>query len=462
MYFVHLLKKMTEKGAVRRALSLPNFGKRRPQASLDKAGSTVLTDGKVSHTPHPSWPLPLRNGIRVIRGVMGLLNRSTVDEQLFQRVRAIERVLGATSPTGRGTQIDKVYILRRQDIVLSSDGMTAEEAKGSIKAEWVSFRDAASEEPRNEDSVILYLHGGAYCMASRKTHRGITWKLAKYANCRVLSVDYRLAPEHVFPLAIQDALSAYSFLVNPPAGAKKYAPEKVVFMGDSAGGGLCLATILWLRDHGMEHGLPMPGGAALLSPWLDLSHSMDSFRTNARYDILPDKVKDRILTENRNHYYIKDNSFLKNPLVSPLFSTESELTPLPPMCIHIGELERLRDENLAFYIHVFKNSRIQMELYESQIHVFQLFNTIYPFADESLKRYGEFVKRVTSTNFQPDQFERSIVKISHADGYPTSPLTIDAVEALLGGQRKPEESVVLKGLMMKEPEADKKSGFQIG
>ncbi|KAI8610757.1 Alpha/Beta hydrolase protein, partial [Chytriomyces sp. MP71] len=236
------------------------------------------------------------------------------------------------------------------------------------------------------ERVILYIHGGAYCLLSRKTHRGITWKLAKYAACRVLSIDYRLAPEHTFPLPLQDAISAYSFLVNPPAGQVRYEPGNVIFMGDSAGGGLALATILWLREHGPKYGLEMPGGAGLLSPWLDLSHSMPSFRTNAAFDFLPEKVQDKMLNEERNHYYVKNNSFLQHPLVSPFFSSPD--APLPPLLIQIGECERLRDENLAFALA--RHASVRLELYEAMVHVFHFFSPVYPFAEVALERLGRF------------------------------------------------------------------------
>lgn len=124
-----------------------------------------------------------------------------------------------------------------------------------------------------KDKVILYLHGGAYYTMSAATHRYITISVSKYTNCRVFAVNYRLAPECRWPGQIHDAVSAYLRLVED----LKIPPEIIIFAGDSAGGGLTLATIMYLRDNGF----PLPCGAMVMSPWVDLTMSCDSWETNA-------------------------------------------------------------------------------------------------------------------------------------------------------------------------------------
>lgn len=124
-----------------------------------------------------------------------------------------------------------------------------------------------------KDKVILYLHGGAYYVMSAATHRYITISVSKYTNCRVFAVNYRLAPECRWPGQIHDAVSAYLRLVND----LKIPPENIIFAGDSAGGGLTLATLMYLRDHGFS----LPCGAIIMSPWVDLTMSCDSWETNA-------------------------------------------------------------------------------------------------------------------------------------------------------------------------------------
>ena len=183
-----------------------------------------------------------------------------------------------------------------------------------------------------------------------------------------LAIDYRLAPQHIFPAALQDMLSAYLFLIDPPPSFKKYDPSQITICGDSAGGNLALVTALWLRDS--EY--PLPGNMVLLSPWMDLTHSNPSFKLNHPYDYLPDQsVDSKYIHASRTHYCISDNSFLKHPLVSPLFADPIGKRSLPKTLIQIGDAEKLRDEALVFF-EKFKSSEIQLEMYEDMIHVFHL------------------------------------------------------------------------------------------
>jgi acetyl esterase/lipase len=124
-----------------------------------------------------------------------------------------------------------------------------------VPVEWVHAPQA------NSQHLIVYLHGGAYCAKTPMMHHGVGAQLAIFAQARVLIVDYRLAPEHPYPAAIEDVLAVYRALLS-----QGQAPQKMVLMGDSAGGGLAIATLLRARDEQ----LPMPSGVGLLSPWVDL------------------------------------------------------------------------------------------------------------------------------------------------------------------------------------------------
>ena len=189
------------------------------------------------------------------------------------------------------------------------------------------------------------------------------------------AIDYRLSPQYVFPCALQDMISAYLYLIDPPKGQRKYLPSQVVLVGDSAGGNLALATLLWLRDSNW----PMPSGIILMSPWMDLSHSTPSFSLNTPFDYLPDKSIDpKYIHDSRKHYCLTDNSFLHYPLVSPMYADEVEEKPLPPILIHIGDAEKLRDETLVFFSR-FSSTRIQVEMYQDMIHVFQLARSCFVF-----------------------------------------------------------------------------------
>ncbi|KAJ3056282.1 hypothetical protein HK097_007494 [Rhizophlyctis rosea] len=219
--------------------------------------------------------------------------------------------------------------------------------------------------------------------------------MGKYCRARVLSVDYRLAPEYTFPIPLNDVISAYLSLIQPPAdsGEPAYRPEQIIFMGDSAGGGLALACALWLRD---DSRFPMPGGLVLFSPWLDLTHSLPSWRLNNPFDYLPDASTDpKHITTTRSHYYISHNQDLKNPYVSPLFATTHHKHPLPPILIQCGDAEKLRDESIVFTTDVMKHQQnVQLELYEDMVHVFQMWAGVEAIAKYALKRAGAWVLRL--------------------------------------------------------------------
>ncbi|TPX64907.1 hypothetical protein SpCBS45565_g05522 [Spizellomyces sp. 'palustris'] len=326
----------------------------------------------------------------------------------------------AATPVPLRVKLSKVYIPRRKDVL--PEGMAEKDAEGAIKAEWVDWEPIKNDKLA-ADRVILYVHGGAYFICSRKTHRGITYRLAKYAKARLLAIDYRLAPEATFPVPMSDVLSAYLFLIDPPphTGAPKYRPEQIIFMGDSAGGGLALSAILWLRDNGRQ--FPMPGAAALMSPWMDLTHSMPSWRLNNPYDYLPDGSNDpKYINPERSHYYVSHNSFLDHPLVSPLFAKENRSRPLPPMIIQCGDAEKLRDEIITFVEEKFPTSAIQLELYEDQVHVFQMFASLESISKLGLRRFGEWILNVTSqyAKERAPKVEHNVLRILNRKGHPVS------------------------------------------
>ncbi|CAG8645683.1 20105_t:CDS:2 [Gigaspora margarita] len=157
------------------------------------------------------------------------------------------------------------------------------EPNDRLYGEWVYAKE--EEEIRNNemDKVVLHMHGGAYYLGSAKSSRSFTIKFAVQAKTRVFSIDYRLSPPNQFPAPLCDCLAAYLYLITPgpDAGFKPINPKKIVIAGESAGAGLAFSMLLFLRDAGM----PLPGGAIGLSPWVDLTHSMPSF-----WDDLVDKV----------------------------------------------------------------------------------------------------------------------------------------------------------------------------
>ncbi|KAJ3071642.1 hypothetical protein HDU98_005001 [Podochytrium sp. JEL0797] len=321
--------------------------------------------------------------------------------------------------TASNVQVTELTLSRREDIVL--DGMTPEQATGHIPAEWIVHGPSVDSEwkrlrglktspstnsystssptAQQEETVILYFHGGAYFMGSPSTNRNLTSLFSEHTGSRVLSVGYRLAPENPFPLPLHDAISAYLSLIDPPAGGaqQKFKPEQIVLAGDSAGGGLAIALALWIRDHGGER-WRRPAGIVALAPWLDLTHSQPSFYLNT-LDYVPPHVSDvSHITTTRSHYYTTNNALNSNPYVSPLFASDSahdQSTHLPRTLIQLGSRERLRDEGLTFTSSSFKHSPIRVELYEDMVHIFQAFaNKGEEVAIDAMRRIGDFVRNV--------------------------------------------------------------------
>ncbi|KAJ3293653.1 hypothetical protein HDU76_007021, partial [Blyttiomyces sp. JEL0837] len=176
----------------------------------------------------------------------------------------------------------------------------------------------------------------------------------------------------------------------------KYRPDQIVFMGDSAGGNLCMASMLYLRDH-LWGKVPMPAGLGLLCPWMDLTHSSPSYVFNGAHDYLPAGTRDtEHLDDDQTHYYIPNDTMLTNPLVSPMFSRELPDRPIPPTYIQVGGAERLRDENLITYAETFKNSNIKVDVFEEMVHVWQLFAVAESFSRHAVHCLADFAVEVTS------------------------------------------------------------------
>jgi acetyl esterase/lipase len=205
-----------------------------------------------------------------------------------------------------------------------SKGVSAESGQlAGIDVDWLRPKGA------RPDQILLYLHGGAYILGSRRTHRQLASHMAREAGITAILPEYRLAPEHPFPAAIDDAVAVYRALLE--AG---YSPQDIVISGDSAGGGLTMATLLALRHAGD----PLPAAAVLLSPFLDVTGSGESVTTRA--DIDPWFNPEDLPVVAR--YYCPDEKEWRNPLVSPVFAN---VAGLPPMLIQVGDHEILLSDS---------------------------------------------------------------------------------------------------------------------
>ncbi|KAJ1975866.1 hypothetical protein H4R35_002955 [Dimargaris xerosporica] len=225
------------------------------------------------------------------------------------------------------------------------------------------------------ERVILYLHGGAYVLGSVSGHRPLICRVSKATQLRVYAIDYRLAPEHPFPCALIDALYAYRVLTTPPTeGGYGFRPQDVILCGDSAGGGLALAALMRLRDCRQ----PMPSGAILLSPWVDLHHTAPSQTANMVFDYLMRAKEARSLENPAILYATPDGTVqsalprLNHPYISP---THGDLHGLPPLLIQAGAVELLVDDITQFADKCAKVADLEVTytVYPDMIHVFQAF-----------------------------------------------------------------------------------------
>jgi len=217
------------------------------------------------------------------------------------------------------------------------------------------------QKPQKKERVVLYLHGGAYYVSSAASHRLITIPLAKHLDARLFALDYRLAPETRFPGPLHDAVSAYLRLTDD----LNIPPANIIVAGDSAGGGLSLALLMYLRDNDF----PLPSAAILMSPWVDLTMSCDSWDSNAQYDIVPRPIPGDHLNPIACYLGEHMEKYLTHPYASPLFG---DFKGLPPMLIQAGECEVLRDEiTLLAHKATLSGVEVRHELYEDNVHVFQ-------------------------------------------------------------------------------------------
>jgi epsilon-lactone hydrolase len=238
-----------------------------------------------------------------------------------------------------------------------------------VPGEWLESQDSAQ-------SVLLYLHGGGYFACSAETHRPITAYFAMH-GFRVFAPSYRLAPENPFPAAVDDAVAVCRGLLS-----QGHSPQRLVVAGESAGGGLSLSLMLVLRAAGT----PLPAAAALFSPWTDLAATGESVRTNARRCAMFDG---KAAAPTARLYLGTTDP--RNPLASPLYA---DLSGLPPLLIHVGADETLRDDSTRLA----EKARAAGVTVESKVwpvvpHAWQLVPHLIPEARQSLHESAEFLHK---------------------------------------------------------------------
>jgi monoterpene epsilon-lactone hydrolase len=228
------------------------------------------------------------------------------------------------------------------------------------------------------DRHVLFLHGGGYVTGSPALYRHFTWRIATAARARVLALDYRLAPEHPFPAALDDSVAAYLWLVGGIGD-----PRRTAVMGDSAGGGLALALLSRLRDDGLD----LPAAAIALSPWTDLALAGASLSLNARSDPMLNAADARLFAD----CYLA-GADPRHPYASPLYGNPAGL---PPTLIHVGSDEILRDDAVRMAAALREaGCRVEIEVWRRMPHVWHLFAPVLPEAKQAIANIGAFVDQV--------------------------------------------------------------------
>ncbi|UCE24175.1 MAG: alpha/beta hydrolase [Candidatus Zixiibacteriota bacterium] len=247
---------------------------------------------------------------------------------------------------------------------------------GNMSAEWISVGDTL------EGCAVLYLHGGAYNIGSLNTHREIAARISKASKMTTLLIDYRLAPEHAHPAAVEDVAAAYRWLLG-----NGYSPENVVIAGDSAGGGLAIAALVYLRDAGEQ----LPAAAVCLSAWTDLQGTGPSMTTHTHADpfLTPEWLE--IMAKS----YAVDND-RRSPLISPLYA---ELSQLPPLLIQVGGDEILLSDSTRLADRAREAGvDVTLDVWEGMWHVWHFFAGQMPEARQAMSEVGKFIYKHINRN----------------------------------------------------------------
>ena len=246
---------------------------------------------------------------------------------------------------------------------------------GGVAAEWVM---AGQADP---DQRLLYLHGGGYVICNPDTHRELAGRISTAAGVAVLVLDYRLAPEHPYPAALNDALTALKWLYD--YGPHDMGPAQKTFIaGDSAGGGLTLAALIAARDARMR----LPDRAVTLSAWTDLACTGATIRTRADSDPM---ISEALLRRLAREYL--QGQAAPQPLVSPLYA---DFHGLPPLLMQVGDAEVLLDDTTR----VAEKAKaagvdVTLEVYPEMIHIFQYFAAVLPKGQHAINQIGAFINR---------------------------------------------------------------------
>ncbi|KAI9317036.1 Alpha/Beta hydrolase protein [Dichotomocladium elegans] len=442
--------------------------------------------------PDASWSLSFDIAVAVMTDFLKRSSKKTVEDlQILTSGKGIAIPNEVKRTKIRIPQTYRIHAGQRLGCLL-----TAEEERiigwdwrkdykrvAEMKGEWLSPKEGG--KPKR---TIYYLHGGGYYLGSFSMYRPLLAKLAKLSSAQTFAINYRLAPQHPFPAAVEDALAGYLYLIDPPEGIDPIDPSSIVISGDSAGGGLTFALLLAIRDAK----LPSPAGAMTLSPWIDLTHSFPSIIQNLFTDYLPHTGFKHIYSEamdysilprfdeahateeqqqqqsdeaaeaaavvaaaataaaaamaipeddltDRFHFYA-ENKALMHPWVSPVFD-KGRLRGLPPLLIQVGTSERLRDESVFAALQAsncFEDgsgtvpTHVQLEMYVGQPHVFHFIFPNRSQVSSAVQRLVEFCCRVTDQKKPKNDNASAADRLTVTTVPPHGGKPMDTKEELLG------------------------------
>ncbi len=269
------------------------------------------------------------------------------------------------------------YRQRRKDIDarglaygLAADVGVEPASANGVRAEWTATANDA------RDAALLYLHGGGYVIGSLDSHRHLAAEAGRACGIAALALDYRLAPEHPFPAAVDDALAGYRFLL-----ARGIAPGRIAIAGDSAGGGLVVAAMAAIRDGG----LPQPGCGWCISPWVDMEAAGETMTSKAAAD--PMVQRPGILDMAKLYLNGADP---RSPLAAPLYA---DLKGLAPLLIQVGASETLLDDALRLArLAGAADVRVDLQVWPEMIHVWHLFHPELKAGREAIASGAAFVR----------------------------------------------------------------------
>ncbi len=244
---------------------------------------------------------------------------------------------------------------------------------GGVNCQWIAAPGARA------DRIVVYFHGGGFQVGSLLSHRDLMARISAAAQARVLGVDYRLAPEHRYPAAHQDARTVYLWLLGQGVPARQIAVA-----GDSAGGGLALSLPLWLQ----QQGIAQPCCAWTLSAWTDLTASGTAYQSRAALD--PIHRRGMILAMAAN--FLGTGVDAADPLVSPLFASPRQLSAMPPVLLQVGACETVVSDSEEFAARITAaGGKAELQVWPGMIHVFQQFAADLPQARAAIARGGQFL-----------------------------------------------------------------------